>query len=388
MKNDSRKILSLHLPYLSGNEKKYLSQSISSNFISTFGPYVEKFEKKIKNLTKSNYVVAVNSGTSALHISLLLSNTKPGNEVIVPTISFIAPINAIIYCKANPIFMDVDEYLNIDVKKTINFLRYNTVRKGKFTYNKKTKKKISTLILVHVYGNLADIKPLIKICKEKNIDIIEDAAESIGSYYKNFDYKKHSGTIGKFGCLSFNGNKLITTGAGGAILTQNKNLAAKARYLVNQAKNDPINYVHNEVGYNYRMSNLHAAVGLAQIEKIKKILKNKKKIYSYYSNSISKINGLSILKHPNYCIANNWINLVKINKNIYKKDIKLLINFFKKNQIEVRPLWLPNHLQKPFSNCEKFQINNAQKMVNRILCLPSSANLKKNQISKIINLLK
>ena len=387
MIKDSKKYLGLHSPYLKGNEKKYLNKSVSTNYISTFGPYVEKFEKKLKNFTKSNYVIAVNSGTSALHISLLLSNTKPGDEVIVPTISFIAPINAIIYCKASPIFMDVDEYLNIDVEKTIYFLKKKTITRNKITYNKKTKKRISTLLLVHVFGNLANVKPLIKICKEKNIDIVEDAAESIGSYYKNYKNKKHSGTIGKFGCLSFNGNKLITTGGGGAILTQSKFLSDKARYLANQAKNDSIKFIHNEVGYNYRMSNLHAAVGLGQIEKIKKILLNKKKIYNQYLKNISSIKGIKVLNHPIYCEANNWINLIRINKKSYKKSVKKLIEIFAQNKIQVRPLWFPNHLQKPFRKFQKFQIENAQKVVSSILCLPSSASLKKNQINKIVSLL-
>ena len=209
---------------------------------------------------------------------MLLSNTKPGDEVIVPTISFIAPINAVIYCKASPIFMDVDEHLNINVKKTISFLKEKTITKNKVTYNKKTNKRISALIVVHVFGNLANIKPLVKICKEKNIDLIEDAAESFGSYYKNFTKKKHAGTIGKFGCLSFNGNKIITCGGGGMILTEKKELADKARYLITQAKNDKINFIHNEVGYNYRMSNLHAAIGVAQLEQIDKFLFKKKKI--------------------------------------------------------------------------------------------------------------
>ena len=268
----------LHEPTLKGNEKKYLSECINTNWISTSGKFINLFEKEICKYTKSKHVVLVNSGTSALHISLLLSNIKSGDEVIVPTVSFIAPINAVNYCKASPIFIDVDDYLNIDIKKVISFLENETITKNNLTYNKKTKKKISAIIVVHVFGNLVNLKPLINICKKKKIDLIEDAAESFGSYYKNSQKIKHAGTIGKFGCLSFNGNKIITCGGGGAILTQSKVLADKARYLVTQAKNDPVNFVHDNVGYNYKMTNLHAAVGIAQIKNIKKILLNKKKI--------------------------------------------------------------------------------------------------------------
>mgnify|MGYP003952224779 FL=1 len=378
----------LHEPTLKGNEQKYLQKCISSNWISTSGKFINLFEKKIRAYTKAKNAVAVNSGTSALHISLLLSNTKPGDEVIVPTISFIAPINAVIYCKASPIFMDVDEHLNIDVKKTISFLKEKTITKNKVTYNKKTNKRISALIVVHVFGNLANIKPLVKICKEKNIDLIEDAAESFGSYYKNLKKKKHAGTVGKFGCLSFNGNKIITCGGGGMILTEKKELADKARYLITQAKNDQINFIHNEVGYNYRMSNLHAAVGVSQLEQIDSFIFRKKKIFDEYSKEIKKIEGLSIVKSPKYCKANNWINLIQVDKKKYKKNIKQLINLFTYNNIQARPVWYPNHLQKPYYKFERYNIRKAMNLVNVTLCLPSSVILKKSQIKKIVTLLK
>lgn len=381
-------MISLHEPTLMGNEKKYLNECISSNWISTSGKFINLFEKKICEYTKSKFAVAVNSGTSALHISLLLSNVKPGDEVIVPTVSFIAPINTINYCKASPIFMDVDQFMNIDINKTIAFLEEETITRKNFTYNKKTKKKISAIIIVHVFGNLVNLKKLIKICKKKKIDLIEDSAESFGSYYKNSKSIKHAGTVGKFGCLSFNGNKTITCGGGGVILTQKKELADKARYLSTQAKNNPIEFIHNNIGYNYRMTNLHAAIGVAQIENISKVLKNKKKIFEIYLKKISKIKGLSVILHPNYCKANNWINLIKIDKKKYKKNIKQLIKIFTKSRIQVRPVWYLNHLQKPYINFQKYKITNAQKFLDSVLCLPSSTSLDNAQINKIVSILK
>ena len=381
-------MISLHEPTLMGNEKKYLNECISSNWISTSGKFINLFEKKICEFTKSKFAVAVNCGTSALHISLLLSNVKPGDEVIVPTVSFIAPINTINYCKASPIFMDVDQFMNIDINKTIAFLENETITKKNFTYNKKTKKKISAIIIVHVFGNLVNLKQLIKICKKKKIDLIEDSAESFGSYYKNFKNIKHAGTIGKFGCLSFNGNKTITCGGGGVILTQKKELADKARYLSTQAKNNPIEFVHNNIGYNYRMTNLHAAIGVAQIENISKVLKNKKKIFEIYIKKISKIKGLSMIMHPNYCNANHWINLIKIDKKKYKKNIKQLIKIFTKSRIQVRPVWYLNHLQKPYMYFQKYKIINAQKFLDSVLCLPSSTSLNNAKINKIVSILK
>ena len=377
----------LHEPTLIGNEKKYLNDCIKTNWISTSGKYIDLFEKEIRNYTGSKYVVAVNSGTSALHISLLLSNVKPKDEVIVPTVSFIASINSIKYCKANPIFMDVDNHLNIDVKKTISFLKNETFFRKNSTYNKKTKKKISALMVVHIFGNLVNLKPLKDICKERNIDIIEDAAESFGSYYKKAKIK-HAGTIGKFGCISFNGNKVVTCGGGGAILTQKKKLAEKARYLVSQAKDDSIKFIHNDIGYNYKITNLHAAVGLSQIEKLNKILEKKEKIHKFYQKEIMKVNGISIIEPPKYCKANNWINLIKIQKQKYKKNINQLIKIFHKNKIQVRPVWFLNHLQKPYRNYQRYNIDNAKKLINNILCLPSSTSLKSSQIEKIVSILR
>lgn len=380
----------LHEPNLKGKEKKNLNECINTNWISTSGKFIDAFEKQICKITNSKYAIAVNSGTSALHISLILSNVKSNDEVIIPTVGFIAPVNAIRYCGANPVFMDVDEYLNIDVKKTIKFIEEETLTKNNITYNKKTNKKISALIVIHIFGNLVDINKLKNICEKKNIKLIEDAAESFGSYYKSHNKKKitHAGTIGRFGCLSFNGNKIITTGGGGAILTQNKSLAKKARYLISQAKDDPIYFVHNEVGYNYKMSNLHAAVGLAQINNLKKILNNKKKIYNFYCKEISSIKGLSILDNPKYCHANHWLNLVKLKKNSFRMNRDNLIRHLNNSSIQVRPVWKLNHLQKPFVKFQRYKISNAKKFIDSMICLPSSSNLKMKDLMKIVKLIK
>ena len=382
-------MISLHEPTLIGNEKKYVNDCINSTWISTSGKYIKLFEKKIMSYTKSKYAVAVNSGTSALQISLKILKVMPGEEVIVPTLTFIAPVNAIVYNKALPVFMDVDDYFNIDVKKTKYFLEKCTFTKNGFTYNKKSKRKISALIIVHTFGNLADINSLTKICNRKKINIIEDAAESLGSYYRfNSKKFKHSGTIGKVGCLSFNGNKMLTCGGGGMILTDKKDLAEKAMYFATQAKDDSINFVHNEVGYNFRMTNIHAAIGVAQLEKINKFLINKRQIKNKYLNKILKISGVLLVQSPKYSKSNNWLNLIKINSGKFKKNKKQLIKMFLNNSIQVRPVWYPNHLQKPYKNFETYKITNAPRLVNKTLCLPSSSHLKSSQINKIVSILK
>ena len=274
------KKISLHAPLLKGNEIKYLRECINSTWLSYSGKFVTLFEKKIARYTNSKFAVACSNGTSALHLSLHLAGVKKGDEVIAPTVTFIAAINAIKYNGANPIFMDCDDFCNIDAKKTIEFINTKTYYKNGFTYNKKTKSMISALVVVHVYGIPAKLDKLITLCKKRNIKIIEDGSESLGSKYISGKLKgKHAGTVGFLGCLSFNINKIITSGGGGMILTNSQKLAQKAKYLSTQAKDDPISFVHNSVGYNYRLTNIHAAIGLAQFEKIRKILIKKNGIH-------------------------------------------------------------------------------------------------------------
>ena len=267
------KKISLHEPKFNGNELKYLKDCIKSTWVSTSGKYINKFEKKILKYTKSKYAIACNSGTSSLHISLLVAGVKTNDEVIVPTLTFIAPINAVRYVNATPIFMDCDNHFNIDEKKTIKFIEKETYFKNGFTRNKSTNKIIKAIIVVHVFGNAANVFKLLKLCKKRNIKIIEDASESLGTFYKK--NKKHTGTVGDIGCISFNGNKIITSGSGGMILTNKINYNKKIRYLIKQAKDDNLNFIHNEIGFNYAQTNLSAGLGLAQFENIKNILKKR-----------------------------------------------------------------------------------------------------------------
>lgn len=378
--------INLHAPLLKGNELKYISKCIKTTWLSSSGNYVKEFEKKIITFTGSKNAVSCINGTAALQVSLRLLGLKPNHEVIVPTITFIAPVNAIRYFSAQPIFMDVDKHGNIDPKKTIEFIKEKTFYKNGKTYNKKTKKIISILIAVHVFGNPADLDDLVKICKKRNIKILEDASESLGSFYSKGKFKgKHTGTIGDLGCISFNINKIITSGGGGIILCKNKKISEKIRYLVNQAKNDNINFIHDEVGYNYGLSNINAAIGCAQIENIKKILILKRNLNLIYKKEFSNKTTYSILEEPIYSRSNYWINIVDL-KTLNKKK-----NFLKtllKNNIEARPVWKCNHLQKPYIDCETYKIDEALKIENNYLCLPSSYFLKKKKINKILQYFK
>ena len=378
----------LSVPSLNGNEMQYVKECIDTEWVSSAGKYVDLFEQKITEYTGSKFAVACVNGTAAIQVSLRLAGVDAGDEVIVSTLTFIASVNAITYNNATPIFMDADKYYNLDSEKTIEFIKNETVFKNGFTYNKKTNNKITAIIPVHVWGNACWLDELIELCNKQNIAIVEDAAESLGTFYNNGKYEgKHTGTIGKLGCLSFNGNKIITTGGGGMILTDDKILAEKAKYLSTQAKDDPIRYVHNEIGYNFRLTNIQAALGVAQLEQLPSILKRKKEIYNFYQSTIENIDGLSLSKVPDYADSNNWLNLLKIDSKVYNQDREVLMKRLEGNGIQTRPVWKLNHEQKPYKDYQHFKVEKAKELVKNSLCLPSSANLSNENLNKIVSVL-
>jgi perosamine synthetase len=384
----SNRNISLHEPSFNGNEIKYIEECINSTWVSTSGKFIDKFEIAVKKYLNSKHAIACISGTASLHISLLVADVKKGDEVIVPTITFIAPINAVKYVGADPIFMDVDNFYNIDQNKTIEFITKHTIFKNGYTINKKNKSTIKAIILVHTFGNPCSIDNLRSLCKKRNIKIIEDASESLGSKYTAGNLKnKFTGTIGDIGCISFNGNKIITSGSGGMIMTNSSKLAKKARYLIKQAKDDNLNYIHNSIGYNYGMTNIHAAIGLAQFENIKKILKFKKILYKSYLEKTKSIDGINIVMTPNYATSNHWLNIIQVDKKLFGKDKNSIIKDFAKKNIFVRPVWHPNHLQKMYKKNQCFKIKNANILHNNSICLPSSYNLRKSDLKDIINVL-
>ena len=375
----------LCVPTLKGNEWKYVKECIDTEWVSSTGKYVDLFEQNISEYTGSKYAVACINGTSAIQVSLRLAGVLPGDEVIVPTLTFIAPINAIAYNNASPVFMDADNFYNLDTGKTISFINNETVFKDGFTYNKSTNVKVAALLPVHVWGNACLLDELTKLCRERNIAIVEDASESLGTFYKEGKYKgKHTGTVGKLGCISFNGNKIITTGGGGMILTDDEKLAEKAKYLTTQAKDDPIRYVHDEIGYNFRLTNIQAALGVTQLEQLPAILKRKKELFDYYRSAIEDIDGLSLSKVPNYADNNHWLNLLQIDSKEIGEDHETLMQRLEKNGIQTRPVWMLNHQQKPYKNCQNYKIEKANILVENSLCLPSSSNLTNKNFNKVI----
>jgi len=379
----------LSTPTINGNEWKYVKECLDTEWVSSAGKYVGLFEKKISEYTGAKYAIACVNGTSALQVSLRLSGVEPGDEVIVPTITFIAPINAIRYNGAQPVFMDADKYYNIDVDKTISFIKNETIYKNGFTFNKKSNRRISAILPVHVWGNACWLDDILPLCEERNISVVEDASESLGSVYQMGSNKgNHTGTIGILGCLSFNGNKIITTGGGGMILTYDSNLADKAHYYITQAKDDPVRYIHEEIGYNFRLTNIQAALGVAQLEQLPKFLKRKKEINNQYYETIKGVIGIKLAEVPQYANNNHWLNCLRINSEILGSDRNSLMTNLIKIGIETRPVWYPNHLQKPYQKCQSYQIENAEKLVETTLCLPSSTGVSNSSIDKIIKCIK
>ena len=378
---NKNKIINLSTPYLNKNEKKYVLDAVKSGWVSTSGKYINLFENKLIKITKSNHAIACINGTSALHVALKLIGAGEDNEVLAPSITFIAPINAIRYVNASPIFFDADKYHNINLVDVKKFIEENTYFKNNKTYNKQTNKHILAIIVVHVWGNAVDLKNIKPYLKKKKIKIIEDASESLGTTINNIK-NIHTGLVGDIGCISFNANKIATSGGGGAIITNNLKIAKKARYLISQSKDDAIFFRHNDIGYNYKLTNLNAAIGLAQIEQLKNFLIKKKYIYMYYSKLFSKEKLIYLLNPPSHSNSNHWLNVIIFDKKI-KINLKKLINYLEKKNIEARPVWFPNHLQNKFKKFQNYQIKYANFICKNSLCLPSDLRLTYDDVEHV-----
>ena len=360
----------LHEPYFCGNEWKYVKKTLDDNYVSSIGSFVNKFEDQIKKFTKSKYAISVVNGTEALHLGLVACGVKKNDEVFVPSITFAGTANAIIYSGAVPHFVDSEfETLGIDPIKLEKYLKKISIKKGKFYFNKKTNRRISAIIPVHVFGNICQIDKILKIAKKYNLIVIEDAAEALGSFFHN----KHAGTFGVVGCFSFNGNKILTTGGGGAIITNNKLLAKKIKHLSTTAKiNDTWEYIHDAIGYNFRMPNLNAALGSAQLENLKKFLDSKRKLFNIYEKEFKLVNDIRIIKEKKFSKSNYWLNTVFI-KNLSIKKRNQILKLAHKNNFFLRPVWKPLHTLKHFKKMPKMHIDAATKIYKSCINLPSSA---------------
>jgi len=364
------KLIPLHSPKFIGNEKKYLNKCIDSTFVSSVGSYVEKLEKKIAQYTGAKYAVLTTNGTSALHISLILAGVEKNEEVITQSLNFVASCNAISYCNAKPIFIDVDkDTMGLSYSALKLFLENHTTIKNKKCINKKTKRIIKACIPMHTYGHPCRIDEIKKLLKKYYIFLIEDAAESLGSFYKN----KHTGTYGKLGVFSFNGNKIITSGGGGCIITNKKFLAKKAKHLTTTAKvYHKWNYVHDMIGYNYRMPNLNSALLLAQLENLNLFLKKKRKLAMKYEFFLKTKNYI-FFKEPKNSKSNYWLNSL-IFKDRYERDKFLKIT--NSQGIRTRPIWTLMNKLSMFQNSQSDNLRNTKWLTDRVVNIPSSVTFK------------
>ncbi|SDO95836.1 LegC family aminotransferase [Clostridium gasigenes] len=377
-------MIPLSLPSLKGNEIIYATDAIKTQWVSTSGQYVTKFEKSLMDYLKVEDAVATQSGTASIHLALRLCDVLLGDEVIVPTLTFIATVNPIKYLGAEPIFMDCDDSLNMDVNKLESFLKEECELSEKGLKNKATSKIIKAIMVVHVFGNMAKISEIKELADKYNLKLIEDATEALGSYYTEGKYKgKYAGTVGDFGAFSFNGNKILTTGGGGLLVGRSKELISKARYLSTQAKDDEVYYIHNEIGYNYRMTNLQAAIGLAQMESIEEFISCKINNYKIYKEHIDKIPGLRLLEFNKTARNNYWFYSLILEGYSIERDE--LLKHMQRSGVQTRPIWGLIHTQRPYKNNQTFKIEKANYYLERTLNIPCSTNLTNKDILYIVS---
>lgn len=379
----------LSIPVLAGNEWKYIKECLDFGWVSSCGSFVDKFEKAISKYTGAKYAVACVNGTCGLQIALEVAGVNKDDEVIVPTLTFIAPVNAIRYLGAEPVFMDCDSYMNLDPDKLDEFLRKECIKSVCGLKNKKSGKIIKAILPVHIFGNPCSMEEIVGIARKYGLKVVEDATESLGSFYTRGPYKgRFTGTIGDLGVYSFNGNKIITTGGGGMIVTNKKDLTKKIKYLINQAKDDSIKYIHNQVGYNFRLGNLQAALGVAQLERIEDFIKIKKSNFETYRKELRGVPGVALLDIPKGTRPNYWFYSLLVDEKVFGVRRDQLMRQLSEKGIEARPLWYLNHLQKPYKRNQAHKIERSIWFWKRVLNLPCSANLKEKDVKAIAQKIK
>lgn len=358
----------LHAPIFCGNEKRYVCEAIDSTFVSSVGPFVNQFEDMMSSITGTSYSVAVVNGTNALHIALLLVGLQREDEVLTQSLTFVATCNAISYIGASPVFIDVDrDTLGMSPASLEEFLNAKAeIRNDGFCYNKATQRRIRACVPMHTFGLPCRIEEIKCICDKWNISLIEDAAESLGSFCSG----KHTGTFGMIGVFSFNGNKTVTSGGGGAIITNDETIARRAKHLTTQAKvPHKWEFVHDEIGYNYRMPNLNAALACAQLEKLEDFVNSKREVASLYHDFFNDFETIQPIKEKKNSRSNYWLNAIIFND---KEEKELFLEYSNKNGIMTRPVWQLMNRLRMFAAYETSDLGNSEWLANRLVNLPSS----------------
>lgn len=364
--------VALHEPVFAGNEWAYLKECLDSTFVSSVGKFVDRFEADLVAFTGAKHAVAVVNGTAALHIALKLAGVVPNDEVLVPALTFIATANAVSYCGAIPHFVDSDvRTLGVEPVKLREYLTQRTELSGGYCINRETGRVIRALVPMHTFGHPVDLDGLLSIARDFNLELVEDAAESLGSYYNG----QHTGTLGRMSTLSFNGNKTITTGGGGAILTNDAALACRAKHLTTTAKLPHLwEYRHDEVGYNYRLPNLNAALGCAQLERLSAMLISKRELFLRYESAFKGMAGVTVMAEPLRCRSNYWLQTLILGPEVaYERD--MLLRAMNEAGFMSRPIWTLMHYLAPYQACPRMDLAEAESLSRRVLNIPSSANL-------------
>lgn len=370
----STEALNLHEPTLSQIEIDEVTKCIKSGWVSYNSPTVDKFEKILADYCGVAHAVCVSSGTSALQIALMVAGVKPNDEVLVPNITFIATANAVNYCGAIPNLVDVEaSNFNLDPKKLTQYLKDISVIKDGVTYNKTTGRRISAILPVHIFGCSARMDELIEVAQEWRLKLVEDASEALGSYYE----RKHLGTFGDLGVLSFNGNKIITTGGGGAILTESKNLASRAKHLSTTAKlSHAWEFNHDEIGFNYRLPGVNAAIGIAQLSRIDTYLEQKRALAAAYGEVFATIKSVRYVEYPKNSQPNFWLNAIQLSKRMSPQR-NALLKMANESQVHLRPIWRSIGSQPMYSNTPRMDLSVSERIASEVICLPSSPFLAK-----------
>jgi perosamine synthetase len=390
MSDNTKKFIPLSIPNFEGNERKYVDNAVAEGWVSTGGAYITKMEEQLAKFLHTDNVACVQSGTAALHLSLVDAGIKPGDMVLVPPVTFIAAVNPVKYQFATPLFIDCDDTLTMDPVKLRAFCETECTFSNGALIHKKTNKTVKAVVVVHVFGNMADMESIMDTAKKYNLTVVEDATEALGTRYTEGKYKgKFAGTIGDYGCFSFNGNKIITTGGGGAITAHTSAKVDHLRYLSTQAKDDPHYYIHNEIGYNYRMTNLQAALGVAQMEELEDFLQRKHTNYDQYCELFKNYEYGYLLGFRKGTYSNQWFySLVLDLDKLHNVELRTVITKLEEKGVQTRAIWGLINEQKPYQGEETYKMEKSVNYAKRVLNIPATTQLTKDDITYAVQCIK
>ena len=374
----------LSVPEIRGNEWAYIRECLDTNWVSSAGAFVERFERGIAQYVSARYAVATVSGTAALHLALIVAGVQPDDEVLVSDLTFIAPANAVRYVGAWPIFVDAEaEHWQMDPQKVADFLSEHCRWRDGALYNSTTGRKISAIVVVHILGHPVDMTPILEAARRYDLKVIEDATESLGARYED----RNVGTLGHIGCFSFNGNKVMTTGGGGMLVTDSEAWAERARYLCTQANDDPVEYVHGAVGYNYRLTNIQAAMGCAQLEQLDSFIAKKRQIAEQYARTLGAFPGITLPAEAGSAWSTFWLYTVLVDEARYGCSSRALLGELERAHIQTRPLWQPMHLSPVFAGCQATDCSVSERLSEQALSLPSSVGLTAEEQERVCSVI-